>query len=253
MERVAFLVEATNDRIACMLNPESLILRRRSGVRTQTTTGGLTSDAYLADDPIFFTGGGTTELTLDLLFDTQMVEGQTSVVDVRELTGPLWQLAENGHRTGSDWCPAQVLFFWGKAWAIPGVIVAVAERLDDFTRGGTPRRSWLRVRMLRVAEHDADLTGGALPPPRIDADALMLPPPPLEEGPTAVHELQGDGTHIEGRAISNDRLDQLAHSYYGDASQWRTLAWLNDVANPLRMFAGTAMQVAADWDMESTR
>jgi hypothetical protein len=39
---------------------------------------------------------------------------------------------------------------WGKSWNIPGIVVAVAERLEHFTAAGVPRRSWLRLRLLRV-------------------------------------------------------------------------------------------------------
>ena len=31
---------------------------------------------------------------------------------------------------------------WGKAWNLPGVIVAISERFDAFDAYGSPRRSW---------------------------------------------------------------------------------------------------------------
>ena len=33
MERAAFLIEDTNQRLECLLNPESLVVRRVAGVR----------------------------------------------------------------------------------------------------------------------------------------------------------------------------------------------------------------------------
>ena len=236
-----------------MLNPESLVLKRRAGVCSRQAAGGLVTGAELADDPIFFTGGGRTELTLDLLFDVNLDGANSTATDVRELTGPIWRLAENARRGGRDWRPALALFFWGKAWAIRGVITAVAERLDDFTRGGIPQRAWLRLRMLRVADDAEDLSSGALPPPSVDPDLLLEPPPELPEGPTIVHEVQGDFVDDGNDDGFGDRLDQLAHRYYGDASEWRLLAWLNDVVDPLRIAAGTAIQVAAEWDLESSQ
>lgn len=251
MERVTFRIEDSNEHIGCLLNPETLVLRRRAGVRARQSTGGLVTGTELADDPLFFTGGGSTELTLDLLFDTNLEGSTIDAEDVRELTGPLWRLAENAHRAGKSWRPAVAMFFWGKAWSIPGVVTAVAERLDCFTRGGAPQRAWIRLRMLRVAEADEDLEGGAVPPPRVDVDSLMEPPPALPDGPSFVHELRGDGWMADGNAGASERLDQLAHRYYGDASEWRLLAWLNDVADPLRIAAGSAIQVAARWDLEN--
>src|SRR5439155_10422244 len=86
MERVAFLVDATGERIDCLLHPESLEVRRLAGVRTRTSAGGQLVGAGLADDPLLFTGGGRTELVLDLLFDVELVEAAVAPHDVRELT-----------------------------------------------------------------------------------------------------------------------------------------------------------------------
>ncbi|MEK8105501.1 hypothetical protein NKG94_10825 [Micromonospora sp. M12] len=92
-----------------------------------------------------FTGGGRTELVLDLLFDVDFVEAQLRPADVRVLTRPLWMLAENS-TTEHGWLrPPLVRLVWGKTWNVPGVIIAVAERFDAFTGTGSPRRSWLRL------------------------------------------------------------------------------------------------------------
>lgn len=250
MERVSFLLEDSNERIGCMLNPESLVMRRRAGVETQRAVGGLVAGAELADDPLFFTGGGHTELTLDLLFDVNLDGSSINADDVRELTAPLWKLAENARRGGSDWRPAFALFFWGKAWAIRGVVTAIAQRLDDFTHGGVPQRAWLRLRLLRVADEDNDLQGGAVPPPVVDTADLPEAALTLAEGPGIVHEVQGDSASDDAQSGSSDRLDELAHRYYGDASLWRLLAWTNDVSDPFCIAAGTSIHVASAQDVE---
>ncbi len=95
MERVAFLIEETGERIACMLNPEDMVVRRLAGVRPRRSSGGALTGAGLADDPLLFTGGGMTELHLNLLFDVSLAGSSARVKDVRDLTYPLWQLAEN--------------------------------------------------------------------------------------------------------------------------------------------------------------
>lgn len=152
MERVAFLIEDTNERLGCLLNPESLVIRRAAGVRPARSATGQLTGAGLADDPLLFTGGGRTELDLDLLFDVTFAGSTASTDDVRDLTGPLWRLAENTRSRDGFGRPAAARFIWGKNWNIPGVVVAVAERLEHFTPAGVPRRSWLRLRMLRVAD-----------------------------------------------------------------------------------------------------
>jgi hypothetical protein len=150
MERVAFLVEETNERLRCLLNPETLVLRRTAGVRPRQSAAGQVTGIGLADDPLLYTGGGRTELDLDLLFDVTLPGSSVTSEDVRDLTAPLWRLAENSQPTAGASRPPLVRLIWGKSWNIPGIIVAVAERLEHFTAAGVPRRSWLRLRLLRV-------------------------------------------------------------------------------------------------------
>ena len=57
MERVTFLLDETAQRISCLLNPDSLVLRRTAGARTRTLLGGRLTGTGLADDPLLFTGG----------------------------------------------------------------------------------------------------------------------------------------------------------------------------------------------------
>lgn len=193
MERVALLIEGTNERLRCLLNPESLVLRRRAGIQPRhSATGRLTGEG-LADDPLLYTGGGYTELQLDLLFDVSLASSTVSRDDVRELTAPLWRLAENWAEGGAGGRPPLVRFIWGKSWNIPGVVVAVAERLESFTSGGTPQRSWLRMRLLR-AEAEAARSRARQPsfsPAALAAASLSVP-----ESAVRVHEHLGGGAGL---------------------------------------------------------
>ena len=72
MERIAFLVDATGERIDCLVNPETLVVRRLAGVRPAALPGAVVGGGV--DDTLLFTGGGRTELVLDLLFDVDLVE-----------------------------------------------------------------------------------------------------------------------------------------------------------------------------------
>lgn len=150
MERVAFLIEDTDERVRCLLNPESLVVRRVAGVRLRRSIMGQATGRQSTDDPLLFTGGGLTEMKLDLLFDVSLAGSSIRSNDVRALTGPLWRLAENADsRTGYAKLPIARLI-WGKAWNIPGIVASVAERLEHFSPEGAPRRSWLSMRFLRV-------------------------------------------------------------------------------------------------------
>lgn len=205
MERIAFLVDATGERIDCLINPETLVVRRLAGVRQAGLPGAALGSG--SDDLMLFTGGGRTELTLDLLFDVDLVDAAHRPSDVRELTGRLWSLSEN-----AEGRPPQVRLVWGKRWNLPGVIVSVAERLDAIDSDGTPRRSWMRLKMVRTKEEPA--------------------PGPARTNRNAVQAVGASG-----------RFDLLAAEALGDPSRWRELAEHNDVANPLGLAAGSVLGV----------
>src|SRR5437764_14761554 len=95
MKTAAFLTEATGERIGCLLNPASVVLRRRAGVVPRHSPGGKLTGSNLADDPLLYTGGGQTELWLELLFDINVAGSTIPAENVQDLTRPLWQLAEN--------------------------------------------------------------------------------------------------------------------------------------------------------------
>ena len=193
MERVAFLHEGSRARIGCLLNPECIVLRRHAGVAPRLSAGGLVTGTALTDDPLVHTGGGKTELDLDLLFDVSLAGSSIQSDDVRDLTRPLWELAENQRIAKGYGKPPLVRFVWGKGWNIPGVVVAVAERLECFTSAGVPRRSWLRMRLRRITEQETVQIAGR-------ADKLINgarePMPSNIESPGVtpeVHEIIGAG------------------------------------------------------------
>ncbi|HEY2028937.1 MAG TPA: hypothetical protein VGH20_06980 [Myxococcales bacterium] len=233
MERVAFLVESSGERISCLLNPESLLVERSAGVRPRRSIGGSLRAAALSDDPVLVTGGGTTELTLELLFDVGIAasSAETPVGDVRQLTLPLWRLAESARADESELRPGVVRFVWGKAWNVPAVVVSVAERFESFAADGSPRRSWMKLRLLRVAEPDR--------PQAFDAG---------DESDGDVHEVLGAGVEEEEEAApaaGGERLEDLAQKYYGDPSAWKLIAEANAVDDPLHLEPGAVLRIPA--------
>ncbi|WP_064741884.1 CIS tube protein [Hamadaea tsunoensis] len=231
MERVAFLIEETGERVDCLLNPETVQVTRVAGVRARASTG-----AGLADDPLVFTGGGRTELVLDLLFDLDFVEQQVRPTDVRALTRPLWMLSENSAVENGWVRPPKFSLFWGKAWQVSGIIVAMAERFDAFTLDGTPRRSWLRLKMVRVAEDAAAAQKG------FEEELAEAGTPAAAPGSAVI--ATGDGAAETG--YSGVRFDLLAHDALGSPLRWRLLAEHNRIANPFEIPPGTPLAVPSD-------
>jgi nucleoid-associated protein YgaU len=235
MERIAFLVERTGERIGALLNPDSLVVRRLAGVRPRRSAGGQLAGAGLADDPLLYTGGGQLTLDLQLLFDVDLAGSTIDTDDVRDLTAPLWRLAENA-QDGRSVGPTVVRFVWGKSWNVRGVVSAVAERLERFTPAGTAQRSWLSLRLLRVAEGPASPASDApvVPPPAQLEAAAQAPP-----GVPAAHQVIGAG----GAGGAGESLYDLAYAYYGNPGLWRLIASFNGIADPLQVQPGTVLRI----------
>jgi hypothetical protein len=245
MERVAFMLEDSGERIGCLLNPASLVIRRSAGVQPRRSVSGVLSGAAQQDTPVLFTGGGRTVLELDLLFDISIAGSSVTTGDVRDLTSPLARLAENA--TDSDHYAElpRVRFVWGKAWNIPGVVIAVSERFDRFAPTGVPERSWMRIRFLRVNENPhpgpaaPGLGANRLLPQGQQLDLAALSNLNVPDENVQIHETRGGGA--SGGA--GDRLDQLAAKYYGDPALWRLIAAFNNIADPLHILSGFVLRI----------
>jgi hypothetical protein len=245
VERVAFLVDDSGARLDCMLNPETLEVNRLAGIRPRGVASGRLTGLGLADDPLHLTGGGRTQLKLDLLFDVELVPTPGGPTDVRALTRPLWQLAENSAVQRGGVRPPLVRFLWGKSWNVPGLVAAVAERFDRFDQEGVPLRSWLSMNFVRVAEtaaeaqaqYDQMLAESQL----AQADAAQAATAEGAVPPSSVVAV-GEG-EVPGGPPPPVRFDLLANDGLGSPFLWRLLAAYNDVPDPLRVDPGTVLAV----------
>ncbi|KQU97668.1 hypothetical protein [Devosia sp. Root105] len=255
MERIAFLVERTGEQLFCLLNPENVVVRRSAGVVAHGATTGIITGMTMTDDPLIATGGGSTEIDLDLLFDTEIdnelrprlpaaieqQEGEPSLVapaeqsDVRDMTRPIWNLAENGETTDGFGAPPLVRMIWGRAWNIPGVVMAVSEKFERFAADGRPQRSWLRLRLKRVDYDDAGASPARLPA----TSQFELP---------HVDGLSGTEDRAVRVTLSPDenglptpRIDEIVADYYGDTSLVHAVLSYNNIADPLDIAEGTIL------------
>jgi len=252
MERIAFLIERTGEQLSCLLNPENVVVRRTAGVTARASATGIIAGLTLTDDPLVATGGGTTEIDLDLLFDTEIdnelrprpvadaavtadgIDVPVSLPDVRDMTRPIWNLAENGETMSGVGAPPLVRMIWGRAWNIPGVVVSVAERFERFAADGRPQRSWLRLRLKRV-----DYDVGAAPP-RLPATSQFEPPALGSSGSEDDRALRIMLTP-DADGLPTPRIDELVAAYYGDASLTHAVLAFNDIADPLNVAEGTVI------------
>ncbi|WNG61052.1 hypothetical protein F0U59_44840 [Archangium gephyra] len=243
MERVAFLIEPDGLRLGALLNPETLVVRRTAGVRPRRALGVPLTGSGLMDDPLLFTGGGTTELNLELLFDVTLAGSSVTSEDVRDLTRPLWQLAENAHAEDGYGRPSLLRVVWGKVLNMPCVVAAVAERLEHFTPTGAPRRSWLSLRLLRVEEEVArQVEAPRVPPGGVGAENEQLAEQVAASLPPEAFDTQSvlSGGPDPG---SGQRLDEIAWERYRDPSLWRLIASLNGINDPMHLNTGTVLRL----------
>lgn len=266
MERVAFIVEETGERISCMLNPEHIVQRRIAGLAPRRSGSGVIAGPARSDSPLLHTGGGRTEVELQLLFDVDLLPppivprphstvplaiqedeldgagpddlppeetGATAPPaagpgairprrDVRDHTRPLWQLAENSAEGGRG--VPHVRMVLGKEWNMLAVVEALAERFEQFDTSGTPRRSWLSMRLVRVPDPN---------PPAPDTPApVVIPDAAAAEAasaaPAAIHVVIGGGPSQDDEpAPGGETLPEIAARYFGGRSAlWR---WIADV------------------------
>jgi len=123
----------------------------------------------------------------------------------------------------------------------------VSEHLDYFDSTGTPLRSWIRMRFLRVIEPTGE-------------DLAKPPPPPTGEETAAADILQDLQTRadVTGNEVkvhtyaAGERLDQLVrqqYGFYGHPALWRLVASYNNISDPLNIPSGTILQFPPLTDM----
>lgn len=242
MERVAFLIERTGDTVACMMNPEGLLRRRAAGLAERQGVGGLIIGDARRDNPLIATGGGITEIDLELLFDADVAQegaqaggNAQNSPDIRKLTEQFWQLSENGTEKDAQ-APPVLRFIWGTAWNVPCSVLFVAERLEHFDANGCPRRSWMSLRLRRVSEEqsqkDAKQSG------QQQRSGAKQSAAGSGTGETSM-PLDGDGGPLE-------RFDEVAAREYGDPELAWALAGANAINDPLTVkpVSGTQAQIA---------
>ncbi len=247
MERVTLLVDDSNEILSCLLNPETVVMRRTTGVRPRESLSGLINTDRSGDHPLLFTGAGTTTIDLDLVFDVSIPGSSIISQNVRDLTQPIWNLAENHQRSDRLYRPALCRFIWGKSWNIPGVISAIAEKLESFSPQGIPRRSWLRLRLIRMQQQP---TSSLLENEMWPTEAYQTPGSLIDE--FSLPETSGlpqenafpgmSNTQSELPDNAYERIDLSAFHLTGDPCQWRNIAAQYNLTDPLEWLKSLASE-----------
>ena len=171
MERAAFLLEDTGQRIPCLLNPGSIVVRRLAGVIARQSSAGPLTGAALKDDPLVYTGGGMTEILLDLLFDVSLAGSTGTAADVRDLTRPLTELAEGkpGDLSLSDLpkqmdvAPETLRFHQVEGAGQIGGGARTTQRLDEIAAAHYGNPAWWRlIAVFNNIDNPSDIPPGTV-------------------------------------------------------------------------------------------
>jgi nucleoid-associated protein YgaU len=207
----ALLKTERGQEIKCMFNPAELTISKSNTWNPVEAKGKNAPE-------LRFSAGQSATLTLALTFDTTS-EGKS----VTEYTDALLGMMKVDKKlAGSDPSknkarPPWVEFHWGKTKSFKAIVERLQIRFTYFASSGMPLR----------AKADVSLKQWN------DDDALPL------QNPTS----STPSLHTVHQLRPGETLDRIAAAHYGDATRWRVIAEANDILDPLRLPAGTALAI----------
>ena len=207
----AFLTNVeTGERIDCLFNPTEYSLSKSNTWSPVPMVG-------FNVPPTEFTGGGPTDLKLDLFFDTYEANE-----DVRTYTDKIFNLAKISKETvdsaTSRRRPPRCLFNWGRVFSFQAVITSVSVSYTMFRADGTPVRATMSLSLQECKDADVQ----------------------EPQNPTS----QGSWGHKIHVVRPNDTIDLIAAQQYGDPTAWRFIADTNDLDNPMELRPGQVLAIA---------
>jgi contractile injection system tube protein len=174
--------------------------------------------------PVQFVGKGTTKLSLELVFDTTILEQQGPggpPPDVRLKTKEIFDLMKptevKPQPKGSkakQFIPPGVRFHWG-SFLFDGVVDSMDENLEFFSSSGVPLRATVS---LSLSQQELQFQIGT-------ADAEAAGTSPFEE------------------AKAKDSVQQMAAK--SGNSDWKPVALANGIENPRLLAPGTLVNLSA--------
>ncbi len=199
--------------VECMFNPYEYTVSKSN---SYSTTPKDQSDTPNKD----FKSPNPQTLTLSLVFDTYE-KGE----DVSQKTRRLWKFMETKDQDENHKHqrvePPYVAFSWG-SFNFVACITNMTQRFTLFKHDGTPVRAKVDVTFTQF----------------YDVEDYR----PKKQNPTS----GGGKSERVWRVVLGDRLDSIAASVYGDATQWRRIAEHNRLTNPLHLTPGQSLGIPLD-------
>ena len=167
--------------------------------------------------PASFGGGNPREVSLSLLLDVSLLQGQ-SVLDITNKLFKMMDVPSGSGSGGASSAPAFITFRWGAVDTFKAACTSLTVAYQLFRPNGEPIRADVKMQLKQTGEASTASSGSA---------NKGQNPTTRGTGSLGMHVVQ-DG----------DTLPSIAYKAYGDATRWRLIAEFNDVDNPLHLRRG---------------
>jgi len=198
----------TGDRIDVLFNPKEYKISKSNSYQAAKTSGGNVPK-------MTFANGQPASMTVQLFFDTY--EAKKDVHQYTDKIAALMEVKIKDEGKGKKLRPPHVKFHWGDSWTFTAVITQMSQNYTLFLPNGTPVRAIVDLTMQQI-EDDQKKPG---------------------QNPTSGGE-GGRRTHL---VAAGETLDLIAFEELGDASEWRRIADLNRIYDPLDLRPGRLLVV----------
>jgi nucleoid-associated protein YgaU len=210
LEKLRIKNEDSGEQFSVLFNPSEYSIDGASKWTEQEKRG--------QKPELQYTGADRKKLSMELFFDTY--EAQT---DVREHTVKISNLLvfnKEKHR------PPKVTLSWGKEapggafaeFPFTGVLESLKQQFTLFLSDGTPVRAKLAVSFIQFTLTKEELKKNE------------------------AHSADKTKTY---RVKQGDTVSGIAGRFYGDPSQWRHIAFANDIDDPAHLETGRILTIPA--------
>jgi len=207
----AFLQPEKGDRIPCLFNPTELSFSRSNSWSAPEMPG-------KGVPTLNYTGAQSGSLALRLFFDT--TDGGEPVTNYTERLLALMEVDpslpgtnENTNNARPPW----VQFHWGSMHSFKAVVSSASVSYTYFSSQGTPLRATVDLTLTQYE------------------DGKVFGPQNPTSGTPHPHRVH--------RVQPGETLDRIAAMHYGNPTNWRVIADLNCVEDPLALKAGLLLAI----------
>jgi Contractile injection system tube protein/LysM domain len=214
--RIKPLSPSSLPEVSVLFNPNAYVIVKPVTWNVPQASSGSTgqTDRSVNAPTLVFGGGGSRQLTLELLFDVTEPIDDVPIADVRTLTNDIVALTRIESKQGR---PPVCEVSWGTApvnsdFPFTGVVTNLTQNFTLFRNTGEPVRATLTVVMTEFLDPEQD-------------------------------QRQTDPELTTRVVRRGDTIPAVAFSVYGNAALWRVIAQANNLDDPRRPKIGRTLSI----------